>query len=484
MRLSRAFCGVAVLIALAIASPVFAQDQVRMGVWNIEKLSTTAQRGFPELQGSQSLDPRSDADLDQIADYIRDELEVDALMVTEIEPDSPDSTPTVPQSAQLNHIAQKLGDKWRYFLGRTGGDLRLGILFNTDRIRLKKLVNLHAPEFPVSGRDVLDRDPLIAWISVVDDAGQVRNDVLLVCLHLKSVQDRFRNNRMAAVAKIIGDLTDGPTRAALQLPGKSEEREVLILGDCNDSEFDNPGFKYMFDYLSATGFPHVKPSSGGYPDTRVNGSKIDHIFATGKVIHHTMIPDSFRVHTVPDGERAAYRETFSDHFPVTVDLRIQSDDDQTFDEVLALRDATERGARLAAMADDLRSLADIPAADDEDNAPPQVEFDLIESDFERFLAPQPRPGIADNSAAPAAAAERRLSSAERPAPAAAADSARPGNEPPDPNAALWMAVELVQDEVTALLDRPGPLSASDRERLRRLIQAERELLKALRPEQP
>lgn len=118
MRLSRAFCGVAVLIALAIASPVFAQDQVRMGVWNIEKLSTTAQRGFPELQGSQSLDPRSDADLDQIADYIRDELEVDALMVTEIEPDSPDSTPTVPQSAQLNHIAQKLGDNWRYFLAR------------------------------------------------------------------------------------------------------------------------------------------------------------------------------------------------------------------------------------------------------------------------------------------------------------------------------------------------------------------------------
>ena len=97
--------------------------------------------------------------------YIRDELRVDALMISEIEADSPLSTSQRPQSEQLNQVAREMGSNWKYFLDRAGGDLRLGLLFNTDRVQLKKLVNLDAPVFPVSGKDVLDRDPFVVWIS-------------------------------------------------------------------------------------------------------------------------------------------------------------------------------------------------------------------------------------------------------------------------------------------------------------------------------
>lgn len=170
-----------IAVAFAVLSPfsLIAQDRLRVGVWNIEKLSTTAERGFPELQGSSALPPRTDSDLQKLAMYVRDELQVDALTVTEIDADSVDSTDSRPQSEQLNRVALKMGDNWKYFLSRTGDDLRLGLLFNTDRVRLKKLVNLNAPEFPVSGKDVLDRDPFVVWIAAVD-AGVEKNDLILI----------------------------------------------------------------------------------------------------------------------------------------------------------------------------------------------------------------------------------------------------------------------------------------------------------------
>jgi len=475
MNKSARILTLAAVWVLTIASTAFSQDTVRIGVWNIEKLSETAQRGFPELRGSQSLNPRTDSDLDKMAEYIKDELAVDALMVTEVEADSPLSTHSVPQSAQLNHVALKLGSNWKYFLGQTGGKLRLGFLFNTDRIKLKKLINLHASEFHVTGRDVLDRDPFIAWISVVDDMGQTKNDVMLVCVHLKSIQDRFRNNRMAAMAKLVGDLTDTKTRAALQLPSKHEEREVLILGDCNDSSFDDTGFKYMFDYLAGTGFAHVKPTGSDYPDTRVNGSKIDHIFATSEFLTDTMEPGSFKVHTVPDSQRAAYRKTFSDHFPVTVALRVQSDGDRTLDEALLVADDSERGALLAELTEELRALTEIDRSgldDEEDAAPPIVSFDLIDRDFDRILAPQPQ-RVDEGATEPVDAIPDGMAVIAPPR----------SSNPAAHHTAIWTAIDLIQEHVSSLVDSGQGLSANDAKRLGQLLNAQRELLKSVRPEE-
>lgn len=391
-------CGLVTLLGSLAIVPVAAGQSpaVRVGVWNIEALSATAKRGFPELQGSAVLPPRSSEDLEAIAEYLKEDVKPDALMVTEIEADGENSTDSRPQSAQLDEICEHLGSNWRYFLGRTGGKMRLGFLFNEDRIRLKKLVNLKADAFHVSGKDVFDRDPFIVWFDILD-GGQARNDVLLICLHLKSQQKPFRHNRMAAIAKLLGDITDKNVRQALSLPSLSEEKDVFILGDCNDASHREPGFKYMFDYLAGVGFVHLKPANGTYPRTRFNGSQIDHIFAW-KGAAPAMAPGSFRVHTVPDSdeENDAYRETFSDHFPVTVDVLVASDNDATLNEALAIDDGDERAMVLGQLADEIRDrIEPDDQPEDIDEEPIVVSAEVYDSDFERVLAPR----ISGNGAA-------------------------------------------------------------------------------------
>lgn len=379
----------AILAAFSDSTATGQSSHIRVGVWNIEALSATAKRGFPELQGSSALPPRSSEDLKAIADYLKDEVEADALMVTEIEADGDESTDSRPQSAQLNEICEHLGSNWRYFLGHTGGKMRLGFLFNEDRVRLKKLVNLEAEPFNVSGKDVFDRDPFIVWFDVIEEE-EPHSDVLLICLHLKSQQKPFRHNRMAAIAKLLGDVTDKNVRQALGLPSLTEEKEVFILGDCNDASHQESGFKYMFDYLNGVGFSHLRPSSGPYPRTRFNGSQIDHIFASSQAIS-SIAPDSFKVHTVPntDEENDAYRKTFSDHFPVTVDLVAAPDEDVTLDEALAITDDSERAVRLGALSDEIRERIELSElSEDKDNEPIVVKAEVYDDNFDRILAPR------------------------------------------------------------------------------------------------
>lgn len=389
--MARGICGLltAFMTAIGVSTAVGQSPNIRVGVWNIEALSATAKRGFPELQGGSALPPRNAEDLEAIAGYLKDEVKADALMVTEIEADGDESTDSRPQSAQLNEICEHLGSNWRYFLGHTGGKMRLGLLFNQDRVKLKKLVNLEADPFHVSGKDVFDRDPFIVWFDVIED-GEPQSDVLLICLHLKSQQKPFRHNRMAAIAKLMGDLSDKGVRQALGLPSLAEEKEVLILGDCNDASHQEAGFKYMFDYLNGAGFAHLKPSSGPYPRTRFNGSQIDHIFASSQATS-SIAPDSFKVHTVPDtdDDNDAYRKTFSDHFPVTVDLIVASDEDVTLDEALAIHDDSERAARLGGLADEIRERIEFgELSEDEDNEPIVVKADVYDDNFDRILAPR------------------------------------------------------------------------------------------------
>ena len=383
-----------VSVVVSLAACAVAQDRLRVGVWNIERLSATAKRGFPELKGDDQFLPRTGEDLQAMAEYIRDDLKVDALMISEIDADSPLSTQQKPQSKQLNQVAQHLGSNWKYFLGRSGDDLRLGLLFNTDRVKLKKLVNLDAREFPVSGKDILDRDPFIVWIAA-REGGTTKNDVLLICVHLKSQQKPYKDNRMAAIAKLIGDYKHPKTRDLLTLPSLSEEPEVLILGDCNDSSFNRSGFKYMFDYLNGVGFSHIRNSSGDYPHTRVNGSQIDHLFGSEKVMDDSMIPGSFEVHTVPgndeDPPRMNYRKSLSDHFPVTVDLKWENDLDFTISEALATTDPDLRRRRMAALQEDAFERAaramDVQSLEPDDDDEVLIEFDVRDDNFDEILAP-------------------------------------------------------------------------------------------------
>jgi hypothetical protein len=237
-------------------------------------------------------------------------------------------------------------------------------------VKLKKLVNVHAPEFPVAGTDVFDRDPFIVWISALRN-GAEGNDVLLACVHLKSQQGPFKDNRMAAIAKLVGDMEDKKVRQQIGLPDKNEEPETVILGDCNDSSFKNPGFKYMFDYLKGVGFAHMVPGDGSYPPTRVNGSQIDHLFANRALVSNLLVPGSLTVHGTSNADLPRYRRQYSDHFPVSIDLAAEESDGPD-----------------AAPEFHVEAVAPSETMDDEDeqaSIAPRVE--IIEGDFERILAP-------------------------------------------------------------------------------------------------
>lgn len=206
-----------------LSSELHAQSSLRVGDWNIEKLSTSAKRGFPELRGMDALQPRSASELKRMAEYIRDELKVDALMVPEIDAGSPMSTDERPQSQQLNEVTLEMGENWKYFLGRTGGDMTLGLLLNTDRVRLNKLVNLKSPPFPVTGKDVLDRNPFIAWISALDDG--------------EETDANLRQQKMAPLQEEAFSRVLGQRSAAVESDDE-DEVEMQLDFDSRDDNFD------------------------------------------------------------------------------------------------------------------------------------------------------------------------------------------------------------------------------------------------------
>ena len=318
----------ALALVLLLPTSFAAGEDYRLGVWNIEKLSTKAMRGFPEHRGREQFGPRTDEDLEKIATYLQDEIKPDCLILTEIDDDGQGSTALKPRSAQLDKVVEKMGDNWKYYLGRTGGDLRIGVLFNGDRIKIKRrsMVNLPAPEFKVADEDVCDRDPFIVYLTFLDENGNEQNDLFLIGLHLKSGKS-FIHNHMAAVAKVLGDLRSKTVRTDLGLPPASEEDDYIIVGDCNDNAHKRTGFKYIFDYLEGAGYDHLGPDDNTHPPTRVNGSQIDHIFVSKNLLNNGIIEDSFKIHTVPEDQRLEYRKVYSDHFPVTVDLTAHEDED-------------------------------------------------------------------------------------------------------------------------------------------------------------
>ncbi len=307
-------------LAILLTWTLSVSAEVTVGVWNIENLSPTAKRGFPELQGPRSLDPRTNQQLKKIADHIKDDLKASAMMLTEIHGDR--TSGGVKRSSQLDVIVNELGPSWKYWLGQTGGKQSIAFLYDENDVELLRAWELKVPDVEVQGSDIYDRDPLVVHVRFKPNL----NDILMVGLHLKSVQTNVHNH-MAAAAKLIGVLADSKGRDNHGLPKVGKEHEVIVMGDLNDSSHKRRGFKFLFDYFEGIGYDHLG-NPRRYPDTRVNGSEIDHIFVS-KNLKAEVVRGSFKVHTVPENDTArnAYRKDFSDHFPLTVRLETHADTD-------------------------------------------------------------------------------------------------------------------------------------------------------------
>ncbi len=132
---------------------------------------------------------------------------------------------------------------------------------------------------------------------------------------------------MAATATLLGFLKDSKSRNNFGLPSIRDEEEIIILGDLNDSAFRKKNFNYMFDYMEGSGYVHAKPEIGNYPRTRTNGSQIDHIFVSDNIQDNNYIEGSFKIHHIEGTSHKQFRKNYSDHYPVTIDVLITTEEE-------------------------------------------------------------------------------------------------------------------------------------------------------------
>ena len=291
--LLRLFTHLALLLA---ALP--AQHEILLGTWNIEFLGAD-----PKFR--RDTKPRDAQDLRAIGRRIR-ELGVAVLGVQEICGERP-----------LREVAQGAGPTWRYVLGTTGRwsdgktQQAVGLLYDTAAIDL-----LYAEElldFPseLEGVSVFHRKPVTACLRHRASGCDFR----IVVVHLKAGRkDRDRKKRRAE-ATALRDYFDSLQR------DRGEDQDIVILGDFN-STYGDPPERIL---TAGDAMQFVAPRKPQATIVHFD-SAIDH-FCVGRDFAE-LRRDSLRVHGA-DGERerARFRATYSDHFPVTVALRASGDDD-------------------------------------------------------------------------------------------------------------------------------------------------------------
>jgi endonuclease/exonuclease/phosphatase family metal-dependent hydrolase len=301
-----------------------------VGTWNLEHFRHGASRGFPEnTNGGPSYGARTAGDLDRISEVIKTRLLARILILNEVNGRAGERA-----SDELDELLGVMGNGWRYEITLSGDSQRVAILYDSKVARRDGCQEIAVPPTDVQGSDIFDRDPLACQFTLLSEAGEPMNDLLVVGVHLKSGQALVQNHNaaMATLAQRIQQLRGtGPFPAA--------EADVLIGGDLNASRYDNK-LEDFWDDLDAAGLSYrtLAPQDGElYPPTRLAGvplaprSQIDYLMASGSAggLASHLVQSVAHVHEdllLPAGFDD-FREHVSDHLPVTVRVRVVADDD-------------------------------------------------------------------------------------------------------------------------------------------------------------
>lgn len=312
---------------LSSASTVIvnADDTVRIGAWNIEWL------GFQARRSSFGKDtPQKPED---IANYIH-ETGVSVLALEEIGVDTQKKPYKCSElEAALKVLESKYQQKWDYVLfpktdypadmdSITVRAQHVGLAWNSD---VAKLVGepfaLPIDPNETYGIKFLERRANAAKLSF----GEGKTDVVFIPVHLKSNRndakpddkDFTRKQRMAEVGEIVKKL---PT-----LKTHFKDEDVVILGDTNflATEDSTP------ELLIESGFVDLNAIDLGTTVTWGKGyssAPFDRIFTPKEQTEFKSA--KLTVHKPDDVEKIKdFRRQLSDHYMVTFDLNISSDDD-------------------------------------------------------------------------------------------------------------------------------------------------------------
>lgn len=283
--------------ALASAAPQ-QPGTLRIGTWNLEFLGATG-------NFRNNLPPRDDADYAAIGKKVR-ELGVAVLAVQEICGAEP-----------LQKVAAGAGPTWRTLLGTSGGwddgktSQQIGFLYDSGAVDLVLAEELLELPRDVEGTPIFHRVP----VSAVFRCKTTGCDFRAITVHLKAGQkdlDKIKRRLEAShLHTWLGNV----------LGKAGEDQDVVVLGDFNSTYGTEPETVLekggTFQYLETS--PQV-PTIMHFPEP------IDQVVVGagfGEVVR-----SSLRVHGDFGGlDKDAWRKIYSDHFPVTVELKASGDDD-------------------------------------------------------------------------------------------------------------------------------------------------------------
>jgi endonuclease/exonuclease/phosphatase family metal-dependent hydrolase len=263
---------------------------LRLGAWNLEHF------------GSRNDPPRTDADVQAIADYIRD-LDVQVLAVSEINGEKP-----------LTELVKCIGPEWKFVLGTSGhvgqeGQVAPGVLWDNSRVEMLGAGELSELSERGSAGLVFHRAPVVAAFR--ERAGGP--DFRVVSVHLKAGRTPEDFDRRTAEGKSL--------RAYLEklASDESQDDDIVVLGDFNHDPSAGEA-----DTWTEGGF--AKFLTGHGRSIIHFDRQIDHAVPLGTF--EEIRVGSFEIHN-RNGLRDAkkWRNTYSDHFPVTVQLEAVPDDD-------------------------------------------------------------------------------------------------------------------------------------------------------------
>ncbi|MCH7728115.1 MAG: endonuclease/exonuclease/phosphatase family protein [Planctomycetes bacterium] len=330
----------AVLLNL-LCGLVCADDDLTITTWNIERLGTQG-RGVTSGFGRGSLPLRSKEELQDIAVLITNTLKSDVIALQEI--GITHRRLGVSFSKQLNTIRdelKKLGKSWSYYLppvdvtpaANDRKNIFPAFLWNRKRVRLRNVFAMNMENQVLAGKALFDRRPLVGYFEAIDADGKGTNDFVLVNVHMASGQD-YDENHLIAMTLIEYELPRELGRHAIR------EQDRIILGDFNDNPYavDKNGKRLyssaLYEHMKSKGYKNLVHAESKTTRASVNlNSLIDHILVNESVAKD--IPSDRAAVYRPDNGTgnpqtlAAWRRTFSDHFPVSFKIVIRGRDDDS-----------------------------------------------------------------------------------------------------------------------------------------------------------
>lgn len=324
---------IATVISAGTSPAPTAAECYEVGTWNLEHFAKGKSRGFPEnTSGGPTYPPRTSAQLTSVATAIRDVVKARILVLTEINGRNEDEEDEA-SSEELDDLVGRLGPAFRYVIASSGSSQRIAIVYDSRFARLNAIEEIEMANPKVQGKGLFDRRPLMGHFTFVQN-GAVRNDLVVVGLHLASGQ-QLTENHDKAMRMVVQAIADA-RQASRVIP--MGEHDVVLAGDLNASWFDNK-IEAFFDELNQ-GDSKVLAKDSGYPATRLAGaqlqprSQIDYLIVTRNVagkrglFGEEISAEQATVHQhLADGDWTNFRRVFSDHFPVTTCVAVMADND-------------------------------------------------------------------------------------------------------------------------------------------------------------